>query len=43
MSRMIIMLRQYVANKNRVARSKVMVTICTLTLCIDFSETYILV
>ena len=32
---MSIMTRQYVANKNHVARSKAKVTVCTKTLCID--------
>ena len=36
---MIIMTKQSVMNKNHVIRSKVYVTVCTLTLCIDFSET----
>ena len=36
---MIIMTKQSVMNKNHVVRSKVYVTVCTSTLCIDFSET----
>ena len=36
---MIITTKQYVTNKNHVVRSKVYVTVCTLTLCIYFSET----
>ena len=36
---MIIMTKQSVMNKNHVARLKVYVTVCTTTLCIDFSET----
>ena len=35
---MIIMTKQCVMNKNHVVRSKVYVTVCTETLCIDFSE-----
>ena len=36
---MIIMIKQSVMNKNHVDRSQVYVTMCTYTLCIDFSET----
>ena len=36
---MIIMTKQSVMNKNHVVTSKVYVTVCTLSLCIDFSET----
>ena len=36
---MIIMTKQSVMNKNHVVRSQVYVTVCTQTLCIDFSET----
>ena len=36
---MIIMTKQYVMNKNHVYRLKIYDTICTYTLCIDFSET----
>ena len=36
---MIIMTKQSVMNKNHVVRSKVYVAVCTLTLCINFSET----
>ena len=36
---MIIMTKQSVMNENHVVRSKVYVTVCTLTLCIDFSKT----
>ena len=36
---MIIMTKQCVMNKNHVSRLKICVTVCTLTLCIDFSET----
>ena len=36
---MIIMTKQSVMNKNHIVRSKVNVTVCSLTLCIDFSET----
>ena len=36
---MIIMTKQSVMNKNHVVTSKVYVTVCTYTLCIDFSET----
>ena len=39
LAQMIIMTRRCVANKNKVARSKVNVTVRTYTLCIDFSET----
>ena len=35
---MIIMTKQCVMNMNHVVRSKVSFTVCTLTLCIDFSE-----
>ena len=35
----IIMTKQSVMNKNHVVTSKVYVTVCTLTLCVDFSET----
>ena len=37
--KMIIMAKQCVMNKNHVVRSKVYVTVCTYTLCIDLSET----
>ena len=36
---MIIMTKHCVMNKNHVSRSKIYVTVCTQTLCIDFSET----
>ena len=39
LAQMIIMTTRCVANKNHVARSKVKVTVRTLALCIDFSET----
>ena len=37
--KMIIMTKQSIMNKNHVVRSKVYVTVCTLTLCIHYSET----
>ena len=39
LAQVIIMTRQCVANKIHFARGKVKVTVPTLTLCIDFSET----
>ena len=39
LAQMIIMTRRCVANKNHVARSKVMVTVRNYTLCINLSET----
>ena len=36
---MIIMRKQSVMNKNHAIRSNVYVTVCTKSLCIDFSET----
>ena len=39
LAQLVIMTRRCVANKNHVARSKVKVSVCTLTLCIGFSKT----
>ena len=36
---MITLTKQCVMNKNQVVRPKVCVTVCTYTLCINFSET----